>query len=124
MPRSDGEHDPPDDMTSVVPPMPGDGSATRDTGAVQLLILLGWIPTGVAAIISGVFVGLQTGDVGRALVVIVGGTLVGWIAMLVLVFTVGNVLEQNGLLGRAPVFEGISVVLGVLATIAFAAQAL
>ena len=124
MARREGQRDPPADMTSVVPPTPGDVSATRDAGAVQLLIFLGWMPTGITAIISGVFVGLQTGDVGRALLVIVGGTLVGWIAMLVLVFTVGNVLEQNRLLGRAPVFEGISVVLGVLATIAFAAQAL
>jgi hypothetical protein len=119
MARSEGERDPRDDMTSLV-----EDSAARDTGAVQLLIFLGWIPTGITAIISGVIVGLQTGNFGSALLVIVGGTLVGWIAMLVLVFTVGHALEQNGLLGRAPVFEGISVVLGILATIAFAAQAL
>ena len=55
---------------------------------------------------------------------IVGGTLIGWIAMLVVVFTVGNVLEQNGLLGPVGVFEAICAVLGILATIVFAAQAL
>ena len=124
MPRSDGQQDPPDDMTSVVPPTPGDGSGTRDAGAVQLLIFLGWIPTGLTAIISGLFVGLQTGNIGNALIVIVGGTLIGWIAMLVVVFTVGNVLEQNGLLGPVGVFEAICAVLGILATIVFAAQAL
>jgi hypothetical protein len=97
---------------------------TRDAGAVQLLIFLGWIPTGLTAIISGLFVGLQTGNIGNALIVIVGGTLIGWIAMLVVVFTVGNVLEQNGLLGPVGVFEAICAVLGILATIVFAAQAL
>lgn len=91
---------------------------------MQMFIFLGWVPTGIAAVITGVIVGFQTGDIGRAMLVIVGGTLVGWVAMLVVAFTVGHVLEQNGLLGRAPVFEGICLVLGVLAAIAFGAQAL
>ena len=111
-------------MTSRVPSTPTDGMGTRDAGAVQLLIFLGWIPTGLTAIISGLFVGLQTGNIGNALIVIVGGTLIGWIAMLVVVFTVGNALEQNGLLGPVGVFEAICAVLGILATIVFAAQAL
>ena len=111
--------DPRDDLTSIV----DDRAIARDAGAVQLLIFLGWIPTGIAAMVSGVIVGLQTGNAGSALIVVVGGTLVGWIAMLVLVFTVGHLLEEHGLLGRTPLFEGISVVLGILVTIAFAAQA-
>src|SRR6187397_1873232 len=56
MPRSDGQQDPPDDMTSRVPSTPTGGMGTRDAGAVQLLIFLGWIPTGLTAIISGLFV--------------------------------------------------------------------
>jgi hypothetical protein len=40
-----------------------------------------------------------------------------------LVFTVGNFLQQEGLLRRAGVFETISVVFGIVVTIAFAAQA-
>ncbi len=102
---------------------PADGRAASDAGAVQLLVLLGWVPTGITAIISGVIVGILTGNIGSALIVVVGGTLLGWIAMLLLVFTVGNVLEQNRLLGKAGVFEAISAVFGVLVTIAFAAQA-
>jgi hypothetical protein len=98
-------------------------TAAPDAGAVQLLVLFGWVPTGVTAIISGVIVGLLTGNIGSALIVVVGGTLLGWIAMLVLVFTVGNLLEQNRLLGKTGVFEAISAVFGVLVTIAFAAQA-
>jgi hypothetical protein len=98
-------------------------AVTRDAGAVQLLVLLGWLPTGITAIISGVIVGLLTANVGSALIVVVGGTLLGWISMLLLVFTVGNVLEQNGILGKAGVFESISAAFGILVTIAFAAQA-
>ena len=104
--------------------MGADASVRYDPGAMQLLVLLGWIPAGVTAIISGVIVGVLTGNLGSALVVFVGGTLVGWIAMLVLVFTVGNALEQEGLLRRAGVFEAVCVVFGVVVTIAFAAQAL
>ncbi len=96
-------------------------SAAQHVRAVQLLLFLGWVPTGLTAIISGVIVGFLTGNIGSALAVIVGGTLVGWIAMLVLVFTVGNDLEQNGSIGRPGVFEAISVVFGVIVTIAFAA---
>lgn len=96
-------------------------SAAEHVRAVQLLIFLGWMPTGLTAIVSGVIVGFLTGNIGSGLVVVVGGTLVGWIAMLVLVFTVGNDLEQNGSIGRPGVFEAISVVFGVIVTIAFAA---
>jgi hypothetical protein len=102
---------------------PAGASVRYDPGAIQLLVLLGWVPTGITAIISGVIIGFLTGNVGSALVVVVGGTLLGWIAMLVLAFTVGNFLEQEGLLRRAGVFEAISVVFGVVVTIAFAVQA-
>ena len=102
---------------------PAEVSVRYDPGAMQLLVLLGWVPTGVTAIISGLIVGLWTGNIGSALVVVVGGTLVGWIAALVLVFTVGSFLEQAGLLRKAGVFETLSVVFGIAVTIAFAAQA-
>lgn len=96
-------------------------STAEHVRAVQLLVFLGWMPTGLTAIISGVIVGFLTGNIGSALVVVVGGTLVGWIAMLLLIFTVGNDLEQNRSLGRPGVFEAISVVFGVIVTIVFAA---
>ena len=110
----------PADMTDH---RPADASVRYDPGAIQLLVLLGWVPTGITAIISGVIVGFLTDNVGSALVVVVGGTLVGWIAMLVLVFTVGSFLEQEGLLPKAGVFEAIALVFGMVVTIAFAAQA-
>lgn len=111
---------PPPDSTDR---RPAEASVRYDPGAVQLLVLLGWMPTGITAIISGVIVGFLTGNVGSALMVVVAGTLLGWIAMLVLVFTVGNYFEQEGLLSKAGVFETISVVFGIIVTIAFAAQA-
>ena len=47
--RPDGakrrSRDPPDDMTGGVQPTPGGAPASRDTGAVQMLIFLGWVPT-------------------------------------------------------------------------------
>ncbi len=99
---------------------PADRSTPVDAGGVQLLVLLGWMPTGITAIFAGVIVGLLTGNVSRAAGVVVGGTLLGWIAMLLLVFTVGNWLEQDGLLPRSGLFEAISVVFGVVVTIVFA----
>jgi hypothetical protein len=102
---------------------PAEASVRYDPGAMQLLVLLGWVPTGISAIVSGLIVGLRTGNIGSALVVVVGGTLVGWIASLMLVFTVGSFLEQAGLLRKAGVFETLSVVFGIAVTIAFAAQA-
>ena len=103
-------------------PKPADRSTPVDAGAVQLLVLLGWMPTGITAILAGVIVGLLTGNVGRAVGVVVGGTLLGWLAMLLLVFTVGNWLEQDGLLPRSGLFEAVAVVFGVVVTIVFAAN--
>ncbi len=96
-------------------------STAQHVRSVQILLFLGWMPTGLTAIISGVIVGFLTGNIGSAVVVVVGGTLVGWIAMLLLIFTVGNDLEQNRSIGRPGVFEAISVVFGIIVTIAFAA---
>jgi hypothetical protein len=111
-------------MSGTGRPRPGRNADPRptppDAGAVQLLIFLGWVPTGVTALIGGVIVGLRTGSVGRALITVVGGTVVGWIAVLVLVFTVGWYLEQHGRLPRTGIFESIAVGFGVLVTIAFA----
>jgi hypothetical protein len=87
---------------------------------VQLLIFLGWVPTSITALVSGVIVGLHSGSVGRAVITVVGGTVVGWIAMLVLVFTIGWYLQEHHRLGRAGIFEAICVAFGVLVTIAFA----
>jgi hypothetical protein len=111
-------------MTSTGPRRPrrevGQRPKAPEAGFVQLLFLFGWVPTGITALLGGVILGLRTGSIGRAVIVIVGGTVVGWIAMLLLVFTVGWYLEQHGRLGRPGVFESIAVAFGVVVTILFA----
>lgn len=95
-------------------------SSAPDAGLVQLLILLGWVPTGITALVCGVVIGLGKGSLVGAVVAVVAGTLVGWIAILVLVFTVGWYLEQHGRLGRHGIFEATGLAFGVLVTVAIA----
>ena len=70
-------------------------SALEDPGTAQAFILLGWIPPLITAAIGGVIVGYRTGTLGALAVVVIGGTLAGYIASLVILFTFGHSLEQG-----------------------------
>jgi hypothetical protein len=53
-------------------------TALEDSGTAQALLLMGWIPPAITALISGVVVAFRTGSLGALAVVVVGGTLVGY----------------------------------------------
>jgi hypothetical protein len=91
-------------------------TALEDPGSAQAFIFLGWIPPLITAAIGGVVVGLRTGSLGALAAVLIGGTLAGYIATLVILFTVGHNLEQSragSLMAKA--FVGFVLVVGVAA---------
>ena len=64
----------------------------------------------------GVIVGLRTGSLGALILVLIGGTIAGYVASLVILFSVGHSLEQRGagsLIAKA--FLGIVLIVGVAA---------
>lgn len=70
-------------------------TALDDPGTAQAVIFLGWIPPVVVALLGGVIVGFRTGSLGALVVVVIGGTLAGYIASLIILFTVGHSLQQR-----------------------------
>jgi hypothetical protein len=95
---------------------PDPGTALEDPGTAQAFLFLGWVPPLITSLVAGVIVGIRTGSLGALAQVVIGGTLAGYIASLVLLFTVGHRLEQRGsgsLLARA--FVGFVLVVGVAA---------
>ena len=113
-----GDHDP---VTDEVPDRPEDYTVLKDTGTGCALILLGWIPPLVAALISGVIVALRTGSLGDFAQVVIGGTLGGYVASVVTLFTVGHLLEQQGVGARvANAFLILVLIIGVAVAIALA----
>jgi hypothetical protein len=68
----------------------------EDAGTAQAFIFLGWVPPLITAVIGGVIVALRTGSLGALVMVVIGGTLAGYIASLVILFTVGRSLEHRG----------------------------
>ena len=91
-------------------------NALEDPGTAQAFILLGWIPPLITAAIGSVIVGLRTGSLGALAAVLIGGTLAGYIASLVILFTVGHSLEQRragSLMAKALI--GLVVVVGIAA---------
>jgi hypothetical protein len=93
---SDGRPDRPD-FESVVP---ADRTVLEDSGTAQVLLFMGWIPPLVTAVVSGVVVAFRTGSLGSLFAVVIGGTLAGYIASLVILFSVGHSLEQRGVGSR------------------------
>src|SRR3954452_15760131 len=75
--------------------IPRSGGTLEDPGTGQAFIFLGWIPPLISAAIGGVIVGLRTGSLGALAEVLIGGTLAGYIASLVILFSVGHSLEQR-----------------------------
>jgi hypothetical protein len=103
------------DFESVVPV---DRTVLEDSGTAQVLLFMGWIPPLIVAVVSGVVVAFRTGSLGSFFAVVIGGTLAGYIASLVVLFSVGHSLEQGGVGPRmAKVFVGVVLVIGVLATL-------
>lgn len=91
-------------------------TALEDPGTAQALIFLGWIPPLVTAAVGGVIVGLRTGSLGALILVLIGGTIAGYVASLVILFSVGHSLEQRGagsLIAKA--FLGFVLIVGVAA---------
>lgn len=91
-------------------------SALEDPGTAHAFILLGWMPPLITAVVGGVIVGLRTGSLGALVAVVIGGTLAGYIASLVILFTVGHSAEQRragSLMANAVI--GLVVVAGVAA---------
>ena len=67
-------------------------TALDDPGTTQAFLFLGWIPPAVAAVVGGVIVAAATGNLGALLVVALGGTIVGYVAGLVVLFAGGGFL--------------------------------
>ena len=98
-------------------------TALDDSGTGQALILMGWIPPLVTSLIAGVIVAFRTGSLGALVVVVIGGTLVGYIASLVVLFTFGHMLQQGGVGRRvANAFLVLDIAVGVGAALVIAAQ--
>ena len=71
-------------------------TALEDPGTGQAFFLLGWIPPAVAAVIGGVMVAFATGNPLAFVGVALGGTLVGYVTGLLVLFTFGGALEGVG----------------------------
>ena len=71
-------------------------TALEDPGTGQAFLLLGWIPPAVAAVVGGVMVAFATGNPLALVGVALGGTVVGYITGLLVLFTFGGVLEGVG----------------------------
>lgn len=108
-------------MTGGRSDRPGEPTVLEDSGTAQVLLFVGWIPPLVAALICGLIVGLRTGSLGALVVVVIGGTLAGYIVSLIILFTVGHSLEQRRVSSWvANAFVVFVVVIGVAAAIAVA----
>jgi hypothetical protein len=96
-----------------------DGQAPPKESIVDYLILLA---PAIAAVIGGVIVAFRTGDFWPLAMVVVGGTVVGYVACAAVFFTIGHILERRGRLqGRAAdAFFVFDMAVGVFAAITIA----
>ena len=99
-----------------------DGQKPPKESIVDYLILLA---PAIAAVIGGVVVAFWTGDLWPLAVVVIGGTVVGYVACAAVFFTVGHILERSGSLhGRAAyAFFVFDMAVGVIAAMTIAALA-
>ena len=114
-------------MPDTSPAPPGEGADGGDAtppkeSSVDYAILLA---PAIAAVIGGVIVAYRTGELWRLAVVAIGGTILGYVACLTVLFTVGHALEREGILrGRAVyVFFLLDMAVGVGVAIANAVLA-
>ncbi len=111
-------------MKRQTPDAHGSGlTVLEDTGTGCALLLLGWIPPLGAALVTGVIVAVRTGGLGALAAMLIGGTVAGYVASVITLFTVGHLLEQRGVGSRvANAFLILVLVIGVAAAIAVAAS--
>jgi hypothetical protein len=103
---------------------PREATAIEDPGTTQLVLFMGWIPPAVTALAGGLIVGFTTGSLWALAVVVIGGTVVGYIACLTILFTVGWFLQRLRVRsGIANAFLLVDLAAGVLAAIAVAVLA-
>ena len=98
-------------------------TALDDPGTTQAFLFLGWIPPAVAAVVGGVVVAFATGNALAFVGVALGGTLVGYVVALVVLFALGWVLA--GRVGErvANLFLVLVVAVSVAAALAVAVAA-
>lgn len=102
-------------------PVAAGSSALDDPGTTQIMLFVGWIPPAVAALIAGIIVAIRTGNLWALAVVAVGGTVVGHITSLTVLFTIGWYLQRRRVRGWAVrAFILIDVAVGVVAAVAIA----
>jgi hypothetical protein len=100
-------------------PVAAGSSALDDPGTTQILLFVGWIPPAVAASVSGIILAIRTGNLWALAVVAVGGTVVGYITSLTVLFTIGWYLQRRRVRGWAiRAFVFIDVAAGVVAAVA------
>jgi hypothetical protein len=78
-------------------PRSGPRTALDDPGSAQAALLAGWIPVGVAAVVSGVLVGIATSSFGTVVLAAVGGTVIGYVVCLICAFGLGFPLSKREL---------------------------
>ncbi len=67
-------------------------SALDGDGTLYAFLFLGWIPPAVAAVVGGLIVAFATGNIFALVGVALVGTVVGYVACLAVLFTIGNLL--------------------------------
>jgi hypothetical protein len=88
------------DLQTPDPDQPEDYTVLKDSGLGCAMVLGGWIPPLVAAGVGAVIVALRSGSLGDLAQVLIGGTVGGYIASLIALFTVGHLLERRGVGAR------------------------
>jgi hypothetical protein len=94
-----------------------------DGGADQAVLFMGWLPPLLTAAVCAPVLWV-IGDPQAALVTLVGGPLVGYVACLTLWFVVGNLLKSIGPSARVQeLFMIVTILIGIPVAIALAAAA-
>jgi hypothetical protein len=97
------------------PPQPLD-----DSGAIQAVLFLGWIPAVLTAVICAAVLWV-IGRPEASLVTLVGGPVVGYVACLTLLFAGGKALSSIGVSARVQdLFIGVTILIGVPVAFAIA----
>jgi hypothetical protein len=65
-----------------------------DSGATQAVLFGGWIPGAIAAVVGGLVVGLASGSFPVFAIIVVAGTIVGYVVCLCCLFGIGSRLSK------------------------------
>lgn len=81
-----------------ISPDAGGGDPPRtildDSGAVQAALFIGWIPGAIAAVVGGLVAGLASGSFPVFAIIVVVGTIVGYVVCLCCLFVIGSWLSK------------------------------